>query len=89
MCACIIDFRGSFNDHLPLIEFSYNINYHYNIHMSPYEIFNGASCITRTCWTKAGKIQRNNSTMLKVHKKILMKYLNISQWLNHGKKICC
>ncbi|XP_062021012.1 uncharacterized protein LOC133737489 [Rosa rugosa] len=26
--ACVLDFKGSWEDHLPLIEFSYNNNYH-------------------------------------------------------------
>ena len=29
--ACIIDFKGSWDDHLPLIEFSYNNSYHSSI----------------------------------------------------------
>ncbi|WMV13467.1 hypothetical protein MTR67_006852 [Solanum verrucosum] len=35
--ACVIDFKGSWDDHLPLIEFTYNNSYHYNIQMAPYE----------------------------------------------------
>ena len=29
--ACVIDFKGNWDDHLPLIEFSYNNNYHSSI----------------------------------------------------------
>ena len=35
--ACMIDFKGSWYDHLPLIEFAYNNNYHSSIQMAPYE----------------------------------------------------
>ena len=35
--ACLIDFKGSWGDHLPLIEFAYNNNYHSSIQMAPYE----------------------------------------------------
>ena len=29
--ACVIDFKGSWDDHLPFIEFSYNNNYYSSI----------------------------------------------------------
>ena len=34
--ACLIDFKGSWDDHLPFIEFAYNNSYHSSIHMAPY-----------------------------------------------------
>ena len=34
--ACIIDLKGSWDDHLPLIEFAYNNSYHSSIQMAPY-----------------------------------------------------
>ena len=33
----VLDFKGNWDDHLPLIEFSYNNNYHANIGMPSYE----------------------------------------------------
>ncbi|GJZ00262.1 putative reverse transcriptase domain-containing protein [Tanacetum coccineum] len=35
--ACIIDFSGSWDVHLPLAEFSYNNNYHSSIRCAPFE----------------------------------------------------
>ena len=35
--ACMIDFRGSWDDHFPLIEFSYSNSYHSSIGMTPFE----------------------------------------------------
>ncbi|MCF6818981.1 hypothetical protein L3H38_11075, partial [Corynebacterium sp. MC-19] len=35
--ACALDFKGSWVDHLPLIEFAYNNSYHSSIKMAPYE----------------------------------------------------
>ena len=35
--ACVIDFRGNWDNHLPLIEFSYNNSYHSSIRMAPFE----------------------------------------------------
>ncbi|WMV10043.1 hypothetical protein MTR67_003428, partial [Solanum verrucosum] len=39
--ACMIDFKGSWDDHLPLIEFAYNNNFHSSIQMAPYEALYG------------------------------------------------
>ena len=36
--ACILDFGGSWNKYLPLIEFSYNNSYQSTIGMAPYEL---------------------------------------------------
>ncbi|KAF3622660.1 RNA-directed DNA polymerase -like protein [Capsicum annuum] len=35
--ACAIDFKGSWDDHLPLIEFAYNNSYYSSIKMAPFE----------------------------------------------------
>ncbi|WMV59329.1 hypothetical protein MTR67_052714, partial [Solanum verrucosum] len=35
--ACIIDFKGNWDGHLPLIEFAYNNSYHSSIDMAPFE----------------------------------------------------
>ena len=44
--ACAIDLKGSWDDHLPHIEFSYNNIYHSNIQMVPYEAFYWRICIS-------------------------------------------
>ena len=33
--ACVLDFRGSWEDHLPLVEFAYNNSYQSSIEMAP------------------------------------------------------
>ncbi|KAI3792250.1 hypothetical protein L2E82_06124 [Cichorium intybus] len=53
--ACIIDFGGSWEDHLPLVEFAYNNTYHSSIQMAPFEALYGAPCRTPTCWTETGE----------------------------------
>ena len=37
----MIDFKGSWDDHLPMIEFAYNNSYHSSIHMASYEALYG------------------------------------------------
>jgi hypothetical protein len=44
--ACVIDFGGSWDDHLPLVEFSYDNSYHASIGMPPYEALYGRKCQT-------------------------------------------
>ncbi|KAI3708785.1 hypothetical protein L2E82_38236 [Cichorium intybus] len=53
--TCVIDFGGSWEDHLPLVEFAYNNSYHSSIQMAPYEALYGAPCRTPTCWTEVGE----------------------------------
>ena len=53
--ACVIDFKGSWDDHLPLIEFAYNNSYHSSIQMAPYEALYGHRCISPVSWFEAGE----------------------------------
>ncbi|KAI3739022.1 hypothetical protein L2E82_29372 [Cichorium intybus] len=53
--ACIIDFGGSWENHLPLVEFAYNNTYHSSIQMAHFEALYGAPCRTPTCWTGIGE----------------------------------
>jgi len=47
--ACVIDIQGSWEEHLPLVEFAYNNSYHSSIGMAPYEALYGRPCRTPTC----------------------------------------
>ncbi|WMV24292.1 hypothetical protein MTR67_017677 [Solanum verrucosum] len=53
--ACMIDFKGSWDDHLPLIEFAYNNSYHSNIQMFPYEALYGRRCRSPVGWFEVGE----------------------------------
>ena len=37
MRACVLDHKGSWEEHFPLVELAYNINYQASIQMAPYE----------------------------------------------------
>ncbi|KAK9029043.1 hypothetical protein V6N11_026169 [Hibiscus sabdariffa] len=50
--GCVIDFRGSWEDFLPLAEFAYNNSYQVSIRMAPYEALYGRKCRTPICWTE-------------------------------------
>ncbi|KAK2450171.1 hypothetical protein QL285_009303 [Trifolium repens] len=53
--ACVLDDRGSWDDVLPLIEFTYNNSFHASIGMTPYEALYGRRCQTPLCWYQDGE----------------------------------
>ena len=53
--ACALDFKGSWDDHLPLIEFAYNNSYHSSIGMAPYEALYGRKCRSPIGWFEVGE----------------------------------
>ncbi|WMV33559.1 hypothetical protein MTR67_026944 [Solanum verrucosum] len=53
--ACVIDFKCNWDDHLPLIEFSYNNSYHSNIQMATYEALYGRRCRSPIGWFEVGE----------------------------------
>ncbi|GJZ58694.1 putative reverse transcriptase domain-containing protein [Tanacetum coccineum] len=53
--ACVIDFGGSWDVHLPLVEFSYNNNYHSSIRGAPFEALYGRKCRSPILWTEIGE----------------------------------
>ncbi|GJT49102.1 putative reverse transcriptase domain-containing protein [Tanacetum coccineum] len=55
--ACVMDFGGSWDTHLPLIEFSYNNSYHTSIKCAPFEALYGQKCRSPVIWTEVGESQ--------------------------------
>ncbi|GJS97622.1 putative reverse transcriptase domain-containing protein [Tanacetum coccineum] len=55
--ACVMDFGGSWDTHLPLIEFSYNNSYHTSIKCAPFEALYGRKCRSLVIWTEVGESQ--------------------------------
>ncbi|GKD13717.1 putative reverse transcriptase domain-containing protein [Tanacetum coccineum] len=42
--TCVLDFGGSWDVHLPLVEFSYNDSYHSSVRCAPFEALYGRKC---------------------------------------------
>ena len=42
--VCVLELKGSWEEHLPLVEFDYNNSYHASIQMEPCEALYGRSC---------------------------------------------
>ena len=53
--ACVLDHKGSWEKHLPLVEFAYNNSYQASIQMAPYEALYGRPCRSPICWTEVGE----------------------------------
>ncbi|GJT21864.1 putative reverse transcriptase domain-containing protein [Tanacetum coccineum] len=52
LMACIIEFRGSWDVHLPLVEFSYNNNYHSSVRCALFEDLYGRKCRSSILWAE-------------------------------------
>ncbi|KAA0037768.1 reverse transcriptase [Cucumis melo var. makuwa] len=53
--ACVLQLKGMWDTHLPLMEFAYNNNYQSSIGMTPYEALYGRPCRTPVCWNEVGE----------------------------------
>ncbi|KAI3818148.1 hypothetical protein L1987_11951 [Smallanthus sonchifolius] len=63
--ACALDFGGSWDDHLPLAEFSYNNSYHSSIGMPPFEALYGRKCRTPVCWGEVSQRELGSVEVVK------------------------
>ena len=52
--AYVLDLKGSWEEHLPLVEFAYNNSYQASIQMAPYEALYGRPCRSPICFNKGG-----------------------------------
>src|SRR5688572_19882199 len=54
--ACVFYFQGSWDEHLPLIEFAYNNSYHASIEMALFEALYGRKSRSPVGWFEVGEI---------------------------------
>ncbi|GJT88734.1 putative reverse transcriptase domain-containing protein [Tanacetum coccineum] len=50
--ACVLDFGGSWDVHLPLVEFPYNNSYHSSMRCAPFESLYGRKCRSPIMWAE-------------------------------------
>ena len=50
--GCVMEFWGSWDKYIPLMEFAYNNSFQSSIGMAPYEALYGRKCRTPVCWTE-------------------------------------
>ena len=53
--SCVIEFKGSWDTHLSLMEFAYNNSYQSSIGIAPFEALYGWKCRTLVCWDEVGE----------------------------------
>ena len=53
--AWVLDLKGSWEEHLPLVKFAYNNSYQASIQMTLYEALYGRPCQSPICWTEVGE----------------------------------
>nr|GEY99764.1 putative reverse transcriptase domain-containing protein [Tanacetum cinerariifolium] len=63
--ACVIDFGGSWDRHLPLVEFSYNNSYHASIKAAPFEALYGWKCRSPVYWSDVGDSQLMGTKLIR------------------------
>ena len=63
--ACVLDHKGSWEEHLPLVEFAYNNSYQTSIQMAPYEALYGRPCRSPICWTEVGESSTTDPDLIK------------------------
>ena len=76
--ACVLDFGGSWEDHLHLVEFAYNNSYHSSIGMAPFEALYGRPCRSPACWMEFGEqlllgpelVQQTNELVKKIQQRL-------------------
>nr|GEX40278.1 reverse transcriptase domain-containing protein [Tanacetum cinerariifolium] len=55
--ACVLDFKGSWDVRIPLVEFSYNNSYHSSVICAPFEALYGRKCCSPIMWAEVGEGQ--------------------------------
>ena len=64
--ACVLDFKGNWDEYLPLIEFAYNNSFQSTIGMAPYEALYGRRCRTPVCWGEVGERKIEGPELIEV-----------------------
>ena len=63
--ACVLDHKGSWEEHFPLVEFAYNNSYQASIEMAPYEALYGRPYRSSICWTEVGESSITGPDMIR------------------------
>jgi hypothetical protein len=69
--AYVLDFGGSWEEYLPLAEFSYNNNYRRSIQMAPFEALYGRKGRSPICWYEVGASKEFNPDYVKEKQRVI------------------
>nr|GEZ46187.1 hypothetical protein [Tanacetum cinerariifolium] len=65
--ACVMDFRGSWDTHLLLVEYYYNNIYHKIIKCAPFEALYGRKCRSPMIWVEFGESQLIRPEIIEIY----------------------
>ncbi|GKB57806.1 putative reverse transcriptase domain-containing protein [Tanacetum coccineum] len=85
--ACVIDFGGNWDVHLPLAEFSYNNSYHSSIRCAPFEALYGKKCRSPVLWAEFGESSLIGPELFEVGDCMLLKDRPIAYRLRLPKEL--
>ena len=80
---CVFEFKGGWEQYLPLVEFSYNNSYQFTIRMAPYEALYGRPGRSPTCWLEVGDNKLLGPEMIQVTSskiELIRKHIRIAQY---------
>ena len=63
--AFVLNLKGSWEEHLPFVEFAYNNSYQASIQLAPYKALYGRPCRSPICWKKVGERSITGSDMIR------------------------
>ena len=63
--ACVLDHKGSWEEHFPLVEFAYNNSYQASIRMVPYEALYGRPCRSPLGWIEVEESSITGSDLIR------------------------
>ncbi|KAA3470022.1 DNA/RNA polymerases superfamily protein [Gossypium australe] len=67
--CCVLEFQGSWERFLPLVEFAYNNSFQSSLRMAPYEALYGRKCRTPLYWTELKENQIHGADLVKERKR--------------------
>ena len=63
--AYVLDLRGTWEEHLLVVEFAYNSSYQASIQMAPCEALYAKPCRSPICWTEVGESSFTSPDMIR------------------------
>nr|GEU89999.1 putative reverse transcriptase domain-containing protein [Tanacetum cinerariifolium] len=86
--ACVMDFSGSWDTHLSLVEFSYNNSYHKSIKCAPFKALYGWKCISPVIWDEVREVSLVDQRLCRRLQEILFR-LRKAYRLKLPQKLSC
>ena len=77
-----MEFGGNWEEHLSLVEFTYNNSYQTTIGMAPFEALYGRKCRTPLCWEEVGNIKQYGAELIQItteKKRIIKDRMKVAQ----------